>query len=679
MSKTDEVNKILNSYGVEAVSEDIVTTMLSNPLFSGDTIDKKELLKYVLDDANKKDFAVSSPIIARRALSKLSFGLGEFIDKFRDTFLVDKTLDGSKDNTLREKEKEDLFANELADMGVYITYIGKDVPTITDTKTLVECLKSHSDKIGISVTDLNNFYMNFGEELVENPELEGLIVDNISDSLFAGYRGNSSPYKEKGDILIEVEEKYGIKVCGADYNYKIDSSKRKQLNNIIADIKSGRLKIMITDVEKLKQPRRTKFKKELESEINQLISAREDALEKCREAVAPILQPLSGEIIKIVELNGEDLIKDKETADKLLKGLYIKFGKDATMNIAKSVVSQEKDSLKMMVEGEEYEFSGEKKPLKTITANYIEQILQNAKNIENNYDMNPKARRLANAIIGMYSILKLQKKDNEEIYDILNNALIELIVEDKRDGFESIDKSLENKKVIKIADKSDISIEALKDKMSGLEMITNEDVTNIILSSEIDKIITADPNLNKTDLEEKLDKFTHKNECMQITVTNCVNTINNSYDKMSSADKSSAKANMQAAKNNLLMTIIKKKEEAKKNSEPDPYPGLNIDSKRPIWEQLSATEAFLTDSAKKYSELKNEISTLRETIANKKIAEESVANDEATLEDLLSQYENVMHIENNGNYITKYVAINQSQEIVGKYKETRDKEADCER
>lgn len=670
MSKTDEVSKILDSYGLKVASDAVMTSILSKDEFSKSDIDKKALLNYVINEADKNDFIVSTPNKLWRAISKLSFSLGELRDEFKDKFLADKSLDGSKDNTIRGREDEDAFANKLAGMGVYITYIGNDLPTISDTKSLIECLKSNSDKISISVTDLNNFYMNFGEELVENPELEGLIANNISDSLFYGYRGNSSPYKEKGEILKEIEEKYGIKVCSVDCSYKINSSKRKQLDDIISGIKSGKIKIMITDLEKLKQPRRTKFKKELENEINQLISDREKALEKCREALAPIPKPLSGESIEINELNGEDVRKDREMSDKLLKALYIKYGKDVTMTTVKRFATQEKDSLKMRVGGAEHEFVGEKKPLKAINCNYIEHILKNAKDIENNHNMNPKARKLINTIIAMYSTLKLQKKDDKEIYDILNNALTELIVDDKRDRFDAINKALEDEKVMKIAEKSDIDLEDLKFRMSGLDFITKEDAIDIIMSSEIDKNIVADPLLKKSDLEESLDRYTHKNDCMQIAVSNCIKTVNASYDKMSSADKSSIKANMQASKNNLLMTIIRKKEEAKKNSEPDPYPGVNIDSKKPVWEQLSAVESFIVDSTRKYSQLKSEIATLRETIVNKRIAGNSVENDELMLNQLLNEYENVMKIENNGNMITKYITITKSQEIVGKYKET---------
>lgn len=630
MSNSEEIERILGSYGLKVKSEEVMKNMLSK-FKEGDIVKPYDLLEYIINDVEKDDIKISKPYLARQAISKLSFGLGKFRDDFIEKFLSDKPLNTKGNNTLRRNAEEDRFINNLAKRGLYVTYIQDSLPPITDINSLITVLKDPNAKISMSSSNSLNLYRDFGIEILNNPELEKLVINNISNNLFHGAR-------KKSEQIKKIEDKYGIKICRYNIKYGENMTEEK----LIRYIKDGKISIMIDDVGTLNA---------------------QDG--KLKDELLPMIAEREKELQKYIDLN-----KDKEMVDKLLKALYVKYGKDATVLAFNRFCENKREVSRVKIEGEEHEFVGEKRALKISNHNYIEHILKNAKDMENNYTLNPKARRLVNVIIAMHSAMMLEGKKEQEIYDKLNEALMELILDGKRDSFDEVAKNLNSREIRKAARGMDIDITDLSLKMDDFKLVEPKEVAKIITSSEIDRNIAEDQNITMSPLEKELDSYTIQNDHMYISTTKCVNTIKSSYISSSNEDKSSLKANMQASKNNLLMTLIKSKEEAKKNSQPDPYPELKIDSKQPIWEQLSSTERFIEESVKKYSVLKRDIDSLRSQIANKRMAEQPINDDELKLNELLIEYNKFMEIENKGNMITKYITIKESQKIVGQYKET---------
>lgn len=572
-----------------------------------------EFIRYLFENSKMFCFDVSDAAKSRKMISYIPY---KYRDSFSEHFFVD--LNG-ENVSLRNKEEEDSFVNKLAQAGVYITHIDDSLQEITSMSALESIIREYdkySDKIKIV----------FGEK----SEFTGLLT-NKDSKIAEGQRDKCIECIKKQLSFVELIESFDV-----DEELVIDD-----IDIDLPDINNYE-HMEFSDIMDV-----PKTSDDLKDEQTNLEDKESDSDKEVKKDITLI--------------DGLDINNDKNAIGKMIKEAYISKGKDVATILACQYVqkNRQESMINVAIGKENYIFEGEDKFLKVLNAKYIEYVLNNAKEIEYNFDMDPKARRLGEAVIAMYSNMKSLNIDDHKIMDKLNEALCELTIAGKSNKFK-IDCG--DKDIINIANGRRITQEEANYKVEELKYIQPYDIISTIISSEIDNIcneerITADKekrtvDFEKNDLEIMTDTYTRMCNNMAISIDRRAKVV-------SSADKSTSRANIQASKTQLLMNLLKDEKVRKE---------LNIDKKTPIWEQLKKAEEYMENKAADFFELTDEIRKVRgEIIKGKmfnspneeenKVVEDAIKINEEKLRQLLSKYDVDIKEEEKRKDITTYSAM----------------------
>ena len=226
--------RIANDFGLVISNEALEKLVLDKNITNENQVDEKLFLDCALENNNMYNFKVVNQWKAYRSLERLSFNLGEYKDKFADNFLGSHA--GSR---LRNNANEDTFLRVLDEKGIYITYVDKKLEPITNMEELKESLRNDSDKIKIVGLNRINIYEQLGEYIIEEPEFEGLLATNISNTIL------SERTEEHGvKSLRTFEESYGLKL----YYYNTDIIAETSTDKIIGEIVAGNAKFLVCDI-----------------------------------------------------------------------------------------------------------------------------------------------------------------------------------------------------------------------------------------------------------------------------------------------------------------------------------------------------------------------------------------------------------------------------------------------
>jgi len=382
------------------------------------------------------------------------------------------------------------------------------------------------------------------------------------------------------------------------------------------------------------------------------------------------------------------LAKDKEFVDKYLMAVTKRYGRDATILAFQQYYSNKGEISEVEIPGgkgklKKHEFKGEARALNVLIAKYVEYALNFGKEtdpakIKNFYDLPPKERRIIEKIVSMYA-----DKTPEEIVHIFTSYIR---ADDER---------------------------RKKDEDMQIQGVTDMDLIEIVVSSQIDNLMEKEkvaakakgeePTIKKTEYEEKIDSFNTSSGNIQMSAVRYVSSIKNLTDDK---EKKSAKANVQANMSLLLNRLVNsvddkdktsisiipdidieklKKEfeivNSKENTSSDPdnnskdeainslqeqfsrpfgLEPVKFDKKLSPWEKNDVADKYLQRAATTYLSLKNMIEETRANIAEMKSKGENVEEHEKLVEKLISIYDRMME---NGNdkLISQYIALSEAR------------------
>ncbi len=358
--------------------------------------------------------------------------------------------------------------------------------------------------------------------------------------------------------------------------------------------------------------------------------------------------------------------ESRKMVDLMLHDMYVNFGKESVVEKF-SLYNRKEGIPSFTCEDKEYRFPNEKTALKVLNAKYIESVLNHANEIEYNFELNPKARRLGEAIIAMYSVLKAKGMKDDRIADSINEALTELVQNGKYDKFVLLD-SESAKAIVNFANGQEMTDRELKHKSGELLHVSARDAIRIMVSTELNEMIEnenkeaiknkVEPTLKKDDLEVQVDQVRDRNDSMQILVANQVLSA-------TARDESTSKANIQAEKTQLLEYVL---------ADSRLKANFKSVSKKPIWVKHNEAEKYLNQLVQKYSCLKREIENLEAEIASIKMEKSGTTSEDIAdgshsieakreeLENKLREYEEIMEFEEHGKVISTYISLCESAE-----------------
>lgn len=591
-----------------------------------------EFVMYLCRTNKLEYFTIESSLNCREKIGKVPYA---YRDTFAAYFLRD--LD-NKDVVLGERnhKQENEFLNQLAKIGVYVTKIGDGIPFITDmkgfesailngkkAKDIEFCIGKKSDFVGnLSAYKQRKKFVNGIRE-----KLNELVKEPNSSSL-----NRESAEELKSDM---PEEEF----LGSDEDLFAGLE--------IDDLEDSSLEIG-------NQPIQTPLKDSKSSNMQKNSNT-----------------PKNRYMQKTNSLKGENIDKDKEVIAQFLRANFKRYGKDATIKAFEQYHARQGNILKVRTEKEEHTFKGQDKALRVLNAKYIESILKNAKNVEQNFDMNPKARRLGEVVIAMYSKWKDKGEKEEEIFDKINDALTALVIEGKTEQFDLKTTDMNHNKIINFANQREMTSEELKYKENELAFISAQDAISIIVSTELDQILEQErenakkeghtPTFEKTDLDLGLEDFEKTKDAMQISIGHRKQSI--PQDK-----KSTVMANVQAQKTQLLVRTFRKDKD-----------GNTIPTKKPMWGQLKEADDEMKQKVNACHMLMKEIQELRKKITDAKISwdiknseekkglEKTIQEDEQKLLHMIRDYHEMMI--KDGKNITEYISL---EEMIQKMNHTKD-------
>lgn len=603
--KKQRIIQILDSIGLDAQDEffeqidDVSLEKLNN-------MSEVDFIIYILDE-KKMNFLE----IKKVEQSKLRMMLNKIPTRLRDT-LVNHFFEGVEIESLRGFDDEDAFVNQLREMGVYVVNIEDSVLAIENIEDLEKAIRAHHDKIEIC----------FGERF----DLKGSLNNKKNVARFINKVKSELERQER-----EVDVDW-------DTPLYIDDFEQESQGEIIT------------------QPKQDPTTGQPQQEDKPPITPQSQGNEPPQ---APPHTPSQNIYTRnVTTLNGQNIENDKSVMEDLLKQNYKNFGRNGVIRIFEQYIDNSGKISKYSNNNSEHVYDNEKEPnkaLRVLNAKYIENVLKNAENIEYNFEMNPKARRLGEAIISLYSMMKADGVKENEITDKINDALTNLVTNGEFDGFNGLKDATENAYIPSIASKNILNRNDLVRKRSELEYLSSRDVVDIIVSTEIDTIImkeselaraeNREPDIRKTELEILEDQYKKNNDNTQIGTYRRMQALKH-------GDKNTELANAKAQKTQLLMYAIQHKEEF--------VPALHVPESINNQEQSRVVEGAIKESIINFIKLKGEIENIRKNITEKKMKKESVIEDEKTLKSLLNIYFSMYSNEESKKLFSTYIAINET-------------------
>ena len=621
--KKNRIKQLLDNLGLE-YQEEFFKQLDDLTLEELNNMSEVTFLTYIIDE-KKMEFLDCK----KGEQSKLRLMLNKIPTEYRD-ILVNYFFVGVKIESLRGFEDEDAFIGKLRELGVYIVNIDDSVLAIENMEDFEKVIRTQHDKIEICSGDrfelrgsLDNKknvgkFLNKLKSEIENQEMEYDIDwdtpfyiddDEIGESTKDKYQGNS--------VLGIVQEQYD--------EYLIPESDQEEYEE------------HLTPENDQEQPQETS---------------------EPEKTFPPIDVSKAKYNREVKTLNGEDISNEKDIMEALLIQNYKSYGKNAVIRSFEQYINNSGRISKVTIDNSTHEFDNEKTPdkaLKILNAKYIETVLKNADKIDYNFDINPKARRLGEAIIAMYSKLKSENVKEEEITDKINEALTNLVVARNYEGFDTLYDNPQDKTINYIANNRELNSYSLAKKRHELEYLSSEDVIDIMVSSELDSIFEKEkelaeienrhPEFEKTELEIIEEQYKKNNDNTQI----------GTYRRMKALwheDKNTELDNARAQKTQLLMYAIQHKDDFK--------PALQVPENITNQGQAKIVDDAIKESIINFIKLKGEIDNLKKETADKKIKGESVENEENMLKSLMNVYFEMYSNEETSKLFSTYIAVNET-------------------
>lgn len=642
--KRNKINEFLSILGLEA-EEEFYMQLRDLSLETLNDMDEIKFITYIIEN-DKSDFISikdGEQSKMRSFLKNIPFGIRDKV--------VGK-LFPQKFESLRGFEEEDKFINKLKEIGVYITGIDSSAMEIRSLEDLEKAIKDkHLDlvlgtSIGVKGT-------------LDNKKNINTLVKMIKESF---YEKEKAAKQEKNN----VQEDYQKKLEQAEEEVmEWNPELPELLDDPIFEIETlvGEPQIKTERTPKVNSDAKNTPEIKPETENNP----------KSEPMDNPVPEAINVYTLEINTVNGKDISKDKEHMDAMLKQNYMLYGKDGLTKSFEQYIDKKGRISKINVETDSYEYNNEEEDniaLKVLNAKYIEHVLKNAKDIEYNFDLNPKARRLGEAIIAMYSKLKAANLDETSIMDQINDALTKGIINRDLNGFDVIKEPLKGKNTINIANDRVIDKEEFAQKRLELGYLSSTDIVNIMVSTELNNLFEREEKeaqeegrkvvLKCSQLDELLDKYNKNNDNTQIATHKRMKNLTHE-------NKSTEEANARAQKTQLLQYVAEHKNSFR--------PALDIPSEVNCKDNALEIENAIKESLVDFIKIKGEIETLRSEITNKKIIGEEVNNEEEMLKSLLNVYFGKYENEETKKLYSTYIAVN---EIVKKHEKLKQKSSDRE-
>lgn len=606
--KKKRIIQILDNIGLEA-QEEFFEQFGELTLEKLNNMSEVEFLTYILEE--KKIICID---VKKGEQSKLRMMLNKIPTRCRDN-LVNYFFIGVENDSLRGFDDEDTFISQLRAMGVYVINIEDSVLAIENIKNLERVIRTHPGKIEVC----------FGERF----DLKGSL-DN---------RKNATKFINK--VKSEIEKQEIEDDVDWDTPLIIDELDQENKEPILIETQQENQEPIIP------QPPQENIPPQMPqtSNNNPIITP-------------PITPPQNKYTRDVITLNGQNIENDKAVMEDLLKQNYKDFGRSAIIRNFEQYIGNSGRISRYTSNNSVHAYENDKEPnkaLRVLNARYIENVLKNAENIEYNFDMNPKARRLGEAIISLYSTMKADGVKENEITDKINDALTNLITNGDFNGFNGLKDVPENANIQSIASRNVFNRSDLVRKRRELEYLSSKDVVDIMVSTELDTIImkeselaeaeNREPDIRKSEIEVLEDQYKKNNDNTQIGTYRRMQALKH-------GDKNTELANAKAQKTQLLMYATQHRN--------DFVPALQIPETINNQNQSRVVEEAIKESIVDFIKLKGEIENVRKKITDKKIKNESVIEDEKMLKNLLNIYFVMYSNEDSKKLFSTYIAINET-------------------